>query len=105
MRAPYLCAGDRNSPVAVLDSAVVLLRKAGPGADGAAAATREATQARQASAEAKRATPPPARPTPEHLEHLECSLAAAHPHVDETRCTECGVLEGFRQGSAGPARK
>ena len=95
MRAPYLCAGDRNSPVAVLDSAVVLLRKAGPGADGAAAATREATQARQASAEAKRATPPPARPPAQ----------SAHPHGDETRCTECGVLEGFRQGSAGPARK
>jgi len=95
VRAPYLCAGDRNSPVAVLDSAVVLLRKAGPGADGAAAATREATQARQASAEAKRATPPPARPTAQ----------SAHPHVDETRCSECGVLEGFRQGSAGPARK
>ena len=30
VRVPYLCAGDRHSPVAALDAAVLVLRKAEP---------------------------------------------------------------------------
>ena len=41
VRAPYFCAGDRNSPVAALDACIIVLQATGAGGGAAAAGNEE----------------------------------------------------------------
>ena len=99
VRAPYLCAGDRYSPVAVLDAAVLLLRKAGAGGAQAQADGRGAVAGagppRRATSPARPPLPPTAVPAPR---------TAEHDHIEETRCNDCDALDGYRfgEGAAPP---
>jgi hypothetical protein len=58
VRVPYFCAGDRYSPVAVLDAALIVLEKAEEGTAHGAAAQGAALGARNGSAAAQGAGRP-----------------------------------------------
>ena len=57
-RAPYLCAGDRFSPVAALDACVVVLRRCEPRPAPAAAAAAAAAADSSSSAAAASSSKP-----------------------------------------------
>lgn len=104
VRAPYLCAGDVNSPVAVLDSAVVILRKTGVGKGGRGTVVAEAGPPAPAARRATSPKRPPMLPLdPSPLDPSERTAAesadSTHAHVDETRCGECDALGGYKFGA------